>query len=202
MTDEKDQDPDDEKKKDPNATVVDATVIGSRPAGGLTGTLREGDPIGPYTVVRELGEGGFGSVYLCDQVKPVKRKVAVKIIKAGMDSKAVLARFEAERQALAVLNHPSIAKVFDAGVTENHRPYFVMEHVAGVPINEFCDDRKLDTRTRLELFAKVCDAIQHAHQKGVIHRDLKPGNILVNANCDLKVQHTAPLLPAVSSAVS
>ena len=181
MTDEKDRNTENEKKQDIDPTVVDATVIGSRPAGGLTGTLREGDPIGPYTVVRELGEGGFGSVYLCEQVKPVKRKVAVKIIKAGMDSKAVLARFEAERQALAVLNHPSIAKVFDAGVTENHRPYFVMEYVAGVPINEFCDDRKLDTRTRLELFAKVCDGMQHAHQKGIIHRDLKPGNILVHA---------------------
>ncbi|MCH2162515.1 MAG: serine/threonine protein kinase, partial [Phycisphaerales bacterium] len=179
MTGEKDRTPKDDGQKDLDATVVDATVVGSQPAGGLTGTLREGDAIGPYTVVRELGEGGFGSVYLCEQIKPVKRQVAVKIIKAGMDSKAVLARFDAERQALAVLNHPSIAKVFDAGVTENHRPYFVMEFVAGVPINEYCDDRKLDTRTRLELFAKVCDGMQHAHQKGIIHRDLKPGNILV-----------------------
>ena len=174
MTDHPPNGPGEEQKPPIDATVVDAS-----PGGGLSGTLRKGDAIGPYTVVRELGEGGFGSVYLCEQVQPVKRRVAVKIIKVGMDSKAVLARFEAERQALAVLNHVSIAKVFDAGVTEYGRPYFVMEYVAGKPINEFCDREKLDTRTRLELFAKVCDGMQHAHQKGIIHRDLKPGNILV-----------------------
>ncbi|MCH2162061.1 MAG: serine/threonine-protein kinase, partial [Phycisphaerales bacterium] len=155
------------------------TVVDSSPGGGLSGTLWEGDLIGTYTIVRELGEGGFGSVYLCEQYKPVRRQVAVKIIKAGMDSKAVLARFEAERQALAVLNHTSIAKVFDAGVTEAGRPYFVMEYVAGEQISDFCDQRQLTTLDRLELFAKVCDGIQHAHQKGIIHRDLKPGNILV-----------------------
>ena len=174
MTDHPPSGPGEEKEPQ-----IDATVVDSTPGGGRSGTLRKGDSIGRYTVVRELGEGGFGSVYLCEQLKPVKRQVAVKIIKAGMDSKAVLARFEAERQALAVLNHSSIAKVFDAGVNEAGRPYFVMEYVAGDPINVFCDREKLDTRTRLELFAKVCDGIQHAHQKGIIHRDLKPGNILV-----------------------
>ncbi|MBC03599.1 MAG: hypothetical protein CMJ34_09910 [Phycisphaerae bacterium] len=168
-----------EKSSESLATGV--TVKDSHPPGGSSGTFWQGDAIGPYTVVRELGEGGFGSVYLCEQLEPVRRRVAVKVLKAGMDSRAVLVRFEAERQALAVLNHPSIAKVFDAGVTGNGRPYFVMEFVGGVPINEFCDERKLDTRARLKLFAKVCEGMQHAHQKGIIHRDLKPGNILV---CD------------------
>ncbi|MEE2972588.1 MAG: serine/threonine-protein kinase, partial [Planctomycetota bacterium] len=175
--------PDDERPP----TDLDATRLdGATPYAGRSGRsdsspgdLRPGDAIGPYTVIRGLGEGGFGSVFLCDQVEPVKRQVAVKIIKAGMDSKAVVGRFEAERQALAVLNHPAIAKVFDAGVTGSGRPYFVMEFVAGRPIDEFCDERRLDTRARLELFVKVCDGMQHAHQKGIIHRDLKPGNLLV-----------------------
>ena len=143
--------------------------------------LEPGSRIGPYTVVRVLGEGGFGLVYLCEQKAPIKRKVAVKIIKAGMDSEAVVKRFEAERQALAVLDHPAIAKVFDAGITEQGRPYFVMEYTPGKPISEFCDERQLPTRDRLALFAKVCAGVQHAHQKGIIHRDLKPGNILVTS---------------------
>ena len=134
---------------------------------------------GKYKLIEEIGEGGMGSVYMAQQTEPVKRLVAVKVIKAGMDSKAVLARFEAERQALAMMDHPNIAKVFDAGTTESGRPYFVMELVKGVPITQYCDERKLTPRQRLELFVPVCNAIQHAHQKGIIHRDIKPNNVLV-----------------------
>ncbi|MFO0806765.1 MAG: serine/threonine-protein kinase [Gemmataceae bacterium] len=134
---------------------------------------------GKYKLVEAIGEGGMGSVFMAQQTEPVKRAVAVKVIKAGMDSKAVLARFEAERQALAMMDHPNIARVLDAGTTEGGRPYFVMELVKGVPITQFCDERKLTPRERLELFVPVCQAIQHAHQKGVIHRDIKPSNVLV-----------------------
>ena len=121
----------------------------------------------------------MGSVFMAQQTEPVKRAVAVKVIKAGMDSKAVLARFEAERQALAMMDHPNIAKVLDAGTTDGGRPFFVMELVKGTPITQFCDERKLTPRQRLELFVPVCQAIQHAHQKGIIHRDIKPSNVLV-----------------------
>jgi len=141
-----------------------------------------GDRIGPFKVLQLLGEGGFGAVYQCDQEEPVKRRVAVKIIKAGMDTADVVARFQAERQALAMMDHPSIAKVFEAGATPEGRPFFVMEYVRGVPIHDYCSEHKLDIRARLELFAKVCDAVHHAHQKGIIHRDLKPGNILVGTD--------------------
>ncbi|HEV3022269.1 MAG TPA: serine/threonine-protein kinase, partial [Pirellulales bacterium] len=134
---------------------------------------------GKYKLIEEIGEGGMGSVYLAQQTEPVKRAVAVKVIKAGMDSKAVLTRFEAERQALAMMDHPNIAKVLDAGTTEGGRPFFVMELVKGQPITKHCDERKLTPRQRLELFVPVCQAIQHAHQKGVIHRDIKPSNVLV-----------------------
>ncbi len=134
---------------------------------------------GKYKLIEAIGEGGMGSVFMAQQTEPVKRAVAVKVIKAGMDSKAVLARFEAERQALAMMDHPNIARVLDAGTTESGRPYFVMELVKGVPITQFCDERKLTPRQRLELFVPVCNAIQHAHQKGVIHRDIKPSNVLV-----------------------
>ncbi len=134
---------------------------------------------GKYKLIEEIGEGGMGSVYMAQQTEPVKRAVAVKVIKAGMDSKAVLARFEAERQALAMMDHPNIARVLDAGTTESGQPYFVMELVKGLPITQFCDERKLTPRKRLELFVPVCHAIQHAHQKGVIHRDIKPSNVLV-----------------------
>jgi serine/threonine protein kinase len=134
---------------------------------------------GKYKLVQEIGEGGMGHVYMAQQTEPIRRTVAVKVIKAGMDSKAVLARFEAERQALAMMDHPNIARVFDAGVTESGRPFFVMELIKGVPITEFCDARKLSLRQRLELFVPVCQAIQHAHQKGIIHRDIKPSNVLV-----------------------
>jgi serine/threonine protein kinase len=134
---------------------------------------------GKYKLVEEIGEGGMGSVFLAQQTEPVKRAVAVKVIKAGMDSKAVLARFEAERQALAMMDHPHIAKVLDAGTTDGGRPFFVMELVKGTPITRYCDEHKLTPRQRLELFVHVCQAIQHAHQKGVIHRDIKPSNVLV-----------------------
>jgi len=132
-----------------------------------------------YRLIEELGSGGMGIVYKAEQIKPVKRGVALKIIKLGMDTSQVVARFETERQALAVMDHPNIAKVFDGGATETGRPYFVMELVRGIPITEYCDKHKLTIRERLELFIQVCQAVQHAHQKGVIHRDLKPSNVLV-----------------------
>jgi serine/threonine protein kinase/lipopolysaccharide biosynthesis regulator YciM len=134
---------------------------------------------GKYKLIEEIGEGGMGTVWMAQQTEPVKRNVAVKLIKAGMDSKAVLARFEAERQALALMNHPNIAGVLDAGAAPDGRPFFVMELVKGVPITQFCDGRRLDPRQRLELFVPVCQAIQHAHQKGIIHRDVKPSNVLI-----------------------
>ena len=138
-----------------------------------------GQTIGPYKLRELIGEGGMGSVYVAEQARPVKRKVALKVIKPGMDTKEVVARFEAERQALAMMDHPSIAKVFDAGMTETGHPYFAMELINGVPITNYCDDNKLGIRQRLELFVQVCKAVQHAHQKGVIHRDIKPTNVLV-----------------------
>jgi len=134
---------------------------------------------GRYKLLEEIGEGGMGSVWVAEQTEPVRRKVALKLIKAGMDSKSVLARFEAERQALAVMDHPNIAKVLDGGLTETGRPFFVMEYVKGVPITEYCDATRLSVPERLNLFVQVCHAVQHAHQKGIIHRDLKPSNILV-----------------------
>ncbi|MCH9035405.1 MAG: serine/threonine protein kinase, partial [Planctomycetes bacterium] len=135
--------------------------------------------IGPYKTLEVLGEGGMGVVYRAQQTKPVKREVALKLIKLGMDTKQVIARFESERQALALMDHPNVAKVFDAGATEQGRPYFVMELIHGLPITEHCDRHKLSIDQRLDLFMKACEAIQHAHQKGIIHRDIKPGNILV-----------------------
>ena len=169
-------------------------------------TRLAGTQIGPYKLVELIGEGGMGEVYLAQQIEPVKRLVALKVIKAGMDSRQVLARFEAERQALALMDHPNIARVLDAGTAPlpptplsqgerrefgspsplgggvgegSSRPYFVMELVKGVPITKYCDERKLTPRERLELFLPVCHAIQHAHQKGIIHRDIKPTNVLV-----------------------
>jgi WD40 repeat protein len=139
-----------------------------------------GTVIGPYKLLERIGEGGFGVVFLAEQAEPVRRKVALKVLKAGMDTRPVVARFEAERQALAIMDHPNIAKVFDGGVTPSGRPYFVMELVKGVPITDFCDQHHLTPRQRLELFVPVCQAVQHAHQKGIIHRDLKPSNVLVS----------------------
>ena len=141
-----------------------------------------GTSIGPYKLLQEIGEGGMGVVYMAEQSAPVSRKVALKVIKLGMDTKQVIARFEAERQALALMDHPHIARVLDAGATETGRPYFVMELVRGVAIHEYCDKHKLTTEERLGLFVDVCRAVQHAHQKGVIHRDLKPSNVLVTSH--------------------
>ncbi len=138
-----------------------------------------GEQIGRYKLLQQIGEGGFGVVYMAEQEKPVRRKVALKVIKAGMDTKEVVARFEAERQALALMEHPNIAKVLDGGSTDSGRPYFVMELVKGVPMTQFCDENKLDTSKRLQLFHSVCKAIQHAHHKGIIHRDIKPSNVMV-----------------------
>jgi non-specific serine/threonine protein kinase/serine/threonine-protein kinase len=140
---------------------------------------RPGSIIGPYRLMQKLGQGGFGTVFLAEQEKPMRREVALKIIKLGMDTREVIARFEAERQALAMMDHPSIARVFDAGATRSGRPYFVMELVRGVPITQYCDERALPLRERLQLFNQVCAAVQHAHQKGIIHRDIKPSNVLV-----------------------
>ncbi len=138
-----------------------------------------GTVIGRYKLLEQIGEGGFGVVYMAEQTKPINRRVALKIIKLGMDTKSVIARFEAERQALAMMDHHNIAKVFDAGATDTGRPYFVMELVKGIPITEYCDKNNLETRQRLELFVDVCKAVQHAHQKGIIHRDIKPTNVLI-----------------------
>jgi eukaryotic-like serine/threonine-protein kinase len=156
-----------------------------RPAGTIdyaTITERVGSKIGPYMLREQIGEGGFGLVFVAEQTEPVKRKVALKVIKPGMDSQQVIRRFEAERQALALMDHPNIAKVLDAGATESGRPYFVMELVRGIPITEYCDQNQLSPRDRLDLFVTVCQAIQHAHQKGIIHRDIKPSNVLVTSH--------------------
>jgi serine/threonine protein kinase len=135
--------------------------------------------LGPYILLEQIGEGGFGIVFMAEQQHPVRRKVALKVVKPGMDTRQVVARFEAERQALALMDHTNIARVLDAGTTDSGRPYFVMELVRGIPITQFCDENRLTLRERLELFFTICQALQHAHQKGVIHRDLKPSNVLV-----------------------
>lgn len=165
------------------------TVVNPRlpPTTAYIGLESTGAVLGPYQLLELVGEGGMGSVWLAQQTEPVQRTVAVKFIKPGMDSKAVLARFEAERQALALMDHPNIARVFDAGTAHDGRPYFVMELVRGIPITRFCDERKLTLRQRLELLVPVCQAIQHAHQKGVIHRDIKPSNVLVTLYDDRPV---------------
>ena len=139
---------------------------------------RPGTSVGPYKLLQEIGEGGFGVVYMAEQERPVRRKVALKIIKPGMDTKEVVAQIEAERQALALMDHPSIAHVLNAGTTENGRPYFVMELVRGVPLTEYCDEANLGTRERLELLMDVCQAVHHAHQRGIIHRDIKRATFL------------------------
>ncbi len=151
----------------------------ARPTEMNAADLRGGDRVAHYKILEPLGEGGFAVVYLAEQTEPVRRRVALKIIKLGMDTKQVIARFEAERQALAMMDHPNVAKVFDAGVSETGRPYFVMEYVPGEPITNYCDRHRLTTRERLELLMQACEAVQHAHQKGIIHRDLKPSNVLV-----------------------
>jgi tetratricopeptide (TPR) repeat protein len=155
--------------KDPLATKSDIPKVSEGP----------GTVIGPYKLLQQIGEGGMGVVFMAEQTEPIQRTVALKIIKPGMDTRQVIARFEAERQALAMMDHPNIAKVLDAGTTDSGRPYFVMELVKGVPITKYCDDKRLSLRERLALFKTVCEAVQHAHQKGIIHRDLKPTNVLV-----------------------
>src|SRR5436305_1842059 len=156
------------------STLSDSAARNDRPG------RSEGDFIGPYKLLQKIGEGGFGEVWLAEQREPMTRRVALKIIKLGMDTRQVIARFEAERQALALMDHPNIAKVFDGGATETGRPYFVMELVRGIKITDYCDQNNLSTIQRLELFIQICRAIQHAHQKGIIHRDIKPSNILVS----------------------
>lgn len=143
--------------------------------------LDPADPerIGPYRILQRLGEGGMGIVYAAEQREPVRRRVAIKVLRAGHHSREVLARFDAERQALSLMNHPGIARILDAGTTADQRPYIVMEYVSGEPITRYCSQRKPSLEAILELFRQVCDAVQHAHQKGVIHRDLKPSNILI-----------------------
>jgi eukaryotic-like serine/threonine-protein kinase len=159
-----------------------ATINNARMAGSTN--EKPGDRIGRYKLLQQIGEGGCGVVYMAEQETPVRRRVALKIIKLGMDTKGVIARFEAERQALALMDHPNIAKVFDAGATESGRPYFVMQLIRGDKFTEYCDQNSLSTNERLKLFIQVCQAIQHAHQKGIIHRDIKPSNILVTATVE------------------
>lgn len=169
------------KHEDPTVAPSDAVTSGAEPAREAADAgLLTGRAIGPYQVVALLGQGGFGAVYLAEQSTPVRRRVALKVIKPGMDTRAVIARFEAERQALAVMDHPGVAKVFDAGMTPEGRPYFVMEHVRGDPITRYCAQHRLSVEERVRLLIQVCAAVQHAHMKGVIHRDLKPSNILVD----------------------
>jgi serine/threonine protein kinase len=153
----------------------------------MNGFEGPGTVIGVYKILQLIGEGGFGSVYMVQQSHPVKRKLAMKIVKPGMDSKQVVGRFEGERQALAMMDHPNIARVFDAGTTGTGRPFFVMELVKGAPITQFCDEARLGMRERLELFIAVCHAVQHAHHKGIVHRDLKPSNVLVTLHDDAPV---------------
>jgi serine/threonine protein kinase len=171
-------------RNDEDASPVRSPAARNEEEAFETGSLPEqtavGSVIGPYQLLEIIGEGGMGQVWLAEQKQPVRRRVAVKLIKAGMDTREVVARFESERQALALMDHPAIAKVFDAGSTPEGRPYFAMEYVAGMPITAYCDKRRLTMRQRLELFILVCDGVQHAHQKAIIHRDLKPSNILVS----------------------
>src|SRR5688572_21814037 len=166
----------------PLGATEGATVQTSIPLVAGPGTV-----IDRYQLLQKIGEGGCGVVYLAEQEAPVRRRVALKIIKQGMDTQSVIARFEAERQALALMDHPNIAKVLDAGATETGRPYFVMELVRGIRITDYCDQNHLATEERLRLFTQVCQAIQHAHQKGIIHRDLKPSNILVTLHDEVPV---------------
>jgi len=169
-----------ELRQQVESLLADATSS-EGPTEDISGARQESSTtvIGPYHLLELIGEGGMGEVWLAEQKQPVRRRVAIKLIKAGMDTREVVARFESERQALALMDHPTIAKVFDAGSTPEGRPYFVMEYVPGIPITNFCDKHKLTVRQRMELFIHVCEGVQHAHQKAIIHRDLKPSNILV-----------------------
>jgi len=166
---------------------LEAPALAGGAAGDSTVVEKPGDRIGRYKLLQKIGEGGVGVVYMAEQEEPVRRRVALKVIKLGMDTRSVIARFEAERQALAMMDHPNIARVLDAGATETGRPYFVMELVRGIKITEYCDQNQLTTAERLRLFIQVCQAIQHAHQKGIIHRDIKPSNILVTLHDGIPV---------------
>ena len=163
----------------PDALSSDDTVAADD--AGRRAALLEGPGtmLGPYRLIERIGQGGFGTVFLAEQQEPIVRRVAVKLLKAGMDTERVVARFEAERQALAMMDHPNIARVVDAGATPSGRPFFVMDLVVGAPISTYCDENALSVAARLELFAQVCNAVQHAHTKGIIHRDIKPSNVLV-----------------------
>jgi serine/threonine protein kinase/tetratricopeptide (TPR) repeat protein len=163
---------------EPHSLATEARLHEAR-SEGPPGAEGSGTSIGPYKLLESIGEGGFGVVFMAEQIRPVRRKVALKIVKPGMDTRHVIARFEAERQALAIMDHPNIAKVLDGGVSPSGRPFFVMELIRGVPLTTYCDHHMLSARRRLELFIAVCHAVQHAHQKGIIHRDLKPSNILI-----------------------
>ncbi len=176
------QEPGANDREDPGDESLHPTEIGDAAFATNTIAANEaeiGTVIGPYHLLQQIGQGGMGEVWLAEQKQPVRRRVAIKLIKAGMDTREVVARFESERQALALMDHPNIAKVFDAGSTPQGRPYFVMEYVTGIPITDYCDKHKLPPRDRLDLFVHVCEGVQHAHQKAIIHRDLKPSNILV-----------------------
>lgn len=163
----------------PSSPEPEATLNSGAPAATGAASSTAPKSIGPYQLIRKLGEGGMGQVWLAEQTAPVQRKVALKLIKVGMYDENVLRRFQSERQSLAMMDHPCIAKIFDAGATPDGQPYFVMEYVPGVPITDYCDEKRLTIKDRLELFIKVCEGVQHAHQKAIIHRDLKPANILV-----------------------
>jgi len=178
----------------PAITAARAALVGVAEALNADSSISEvpldemaGHCIGRYKLLEKIGEGGCGVVYMAEQVEPVRRRVALKIIKPGMDTKEVIARFEAERQALALMDHPNIARIFDGGATDEGRPYFVMELVRGIRITDYCDQKRLSTPQRLDLFMRVCEAVQHAHQKGIIHRDLKPSNMLVTVQDDRPV---------------
>jgi len=167
------------------SSAGDAAVTGGETVTGVPpGSPEAPALIGRYRLLRKVGEGGMGEVWEAEQQEPVRRRVAVKVIKEGMDTKAVVARFEAERQALALMSHPNVARVFDAGQTARGRPFFAMEFVKGEPLTAYCDRNRLPTQERLPLLIQVCEGVQHAHHKGVIHRDLKPSNILVTVQED------------------
>jgi serine/threonine protein kinase len=162
----------------PSESLPDTAAMIS-PSPTTRASHQEPDRVGPFRIIEKIGEGGMGIVYKAEQREPVRRIVALKVIKLGMDTKEVVARFEAERQALAMLSHPNVAKVFEAGMTGNGRPYFAMDHVPGIPLTQYCHEHQFTTKQRLDIFIPICQAVQHAHQKGIIHRDLKPTNILV-----------------------
>ena len=165
----------------PDTSILDRPAVAATMLEAVSQVVTEGPGtvIGPYQLIEQIGEGGFGVVFRAEQQQPIRRQVALKTIKPGMDTRQVVARFETERQALALMEHPHIARVLDGGITGSGRPFFVMELVQGIPITQYCDEHQLTPRERLALFVPVCQAVQHAHQKGIIHRDLKPSNVLV-----------------------